>query len=138
MRLSPALVFWAVPGAGANRNFEDEDDDENEDDEDEDEKGNEDEDRELMEADNTNQALEILLSPPRRINLIGVAGSGMSGIAGLLLELGHIVSGSDRVSSVETRRLENLGLTFHLPQTPETVHGADLVIYSSAIKQGNP
>src|SRR6201982_3715813 len=91
-----------------------------------------------MEADNTKQALEILLNPPRKINLIGVAGSGMSGIAGLLLELGHIVSGSDRVSSVETRRLENLGLTFHLPQTPETVHGVDLVIYSSAIKEANP
>ena len=91
-----------------------------------------------METDSTKQALEILLNPPHKINLIGVAGSGMSGIAGLLLELGHVVSGSDRVSSVETRRLENLGLTFHLPQTPETVHGADLVIYSSAIKEGNP
>jgi UDP-N-acetylmuramate--alanine ligase len=91
-----------------------------------------------MENDATNQALEILLNPPRKINLIGVAGSGMSGIAGLLLELGHNVSGSDRVSTVETRRLESLGLTFHLPQTPETVHGADLVIYSSAIKEGNP
>jgi UDP-N-acetylmuramate--alanine ligase len=91
-----------------------------------------------MEADNTKQALEILLNPPRKINLIGVAGSGMSGIAGLLLEIGHMVSGSDRVSSVETRRLENLGLTFRLPQTPETVLGADLVIYSSAIKEGNP
>jgi len=85
-----------------------------------------------------NAALAILLDPPRKINLIGVAGSGMSGIAGLLLALGHTVSGSDRVSSVETRRLEGLGLTFHLPQTPETVHGADLVIFSSAIKEGNP
>jgi UDP-N-acetylmuramate--alanine ligase len=91
-----------------------------------------------MNLDNENNALEILLDPPRKINLIGVAGSGMSGIAGLLLDLGHIVSGSDRVSSVETHRLENLGLTFHLPQTPETVHGAELVIYSSAIKAGNP
>jgi UDP-N-acetylmuramate--alanine ligase len=91
-----------------------------------------------MENDASNLALEILLNPPRKINLIGVAGSGMSGIAGLLLELGHRVSGSDRVSTVETRRLESLGLTFHLPQTPETVHGADLVIYSSAIKEGNP
>jgi len=37
----------------------------------------------------------------RRIHLIGVAGSGMSGIAALLLELGHHVSGSDYVSTVE-------------------------------------
>jgi UDP-N-acetylmuramate--alanine ligase len=80
----------------------------------------------------------LLLSPPKRIHLIGVAGSGMSGIAGLVLALGHEVSGSDRVSSLETRRLEAAGLKFHLPQTAKTVHGAELVIYSSAIRAGNP
>jgi UDP-N-acetylmuramate--alanine ligase len=81
---------------------------------------------------------QLLLSPPRRIHLIGVAGSGMSGIAGLVLALGHEVSGSDRVSSLETRRLEAAGLKFHLPQTAETVHEAELVIHSSAIRAGNP
>jgi UDP-N-acetylmuramate--L-alanine ligase/UDP-N-acetylenolpyruvoylglucosamine reductase len=81
---------------------------------------------------------ELLQRPPLKINLIGVAGSGMSGIAGLLLNLGHTVSGSDRVSSLETRRLESIGLKFDLPQTAETVHGADLVVYSSAVKSGNP
>ena len=81
---------------------------------------------------------QLLLSPPRRIHLIGVAGSGMSGIAGLALALGHEVSGSDRVSSLETRRLEAAGLKFHLPQTAETVHEAELVIHSSAIRAGNP
>ena len=53
---------------------------------------------------------EFLLKNPKRIHLIGVAGSGMSGIAGLLLALGHRVSGCDRVSTLETRRLETLGL----------------------------
>jgi UDP-N-acetylmuramate--L-alanine ligase/UDP-N-acetylenolpyruvoylglucosamine reductase len=81
---------------------------------------------------------QLLLSPPKRIHLIGVAGSGMSGIAGLVLALGHQVSGSDRVSSMETRRLEAAGLKFHLPQTADTVHGAELVIHSSAIRAGNP
>jgi UDP-N-acetylmuramate--L-alanine ligase/UDP-N-acetylenolpyruvoylglucosamine reductase len=81
---------------------------------------------------------ELLLDGPKRIHLIGVAGSGMSGIAGLLLSLGHRVSGCDRVSTLETRRLETLGLKFHLPQTADTVQGAELVIYSSAIKPGNP
>jgi UDP-N-acetylmuramate--L-alanine ligase/UDP-N-acetylenolpyruvoylglucosamine reductase len=81
---------------------------------------------------------QLLLSSPRRIHLIGVAGSGMSGIAGLALALGHEVSGSDRVSSLETRRLEAAGLKFYLPQTAETVHGAELVIHSSAIRAGNP
>ena len=51
---------------------------------------------------------EFLLIHPKRIHLIGVAGSGMSGIAGLLLALGHRVSGCDRVSTLETRRLETL------------------------------
>ena len=80
----------------------------------------------------------FFLEGPKRIHLIGVAGSGMSGIAGLLLALGHRVSGCDRVSSLETRRLETLGLRFYLPQTEETVRGAELVIYSSAIRAGNP
>src|SRR5215469_2509824 len=80
----------------------------------------------------------FLLEGPKRIHLIGVAGSGMSGIAGLLLALGHPVSGCDRVSSLETRRLETLGLRFFLPQTEETVRGAELVIFSSAIRTENP
>jgi UDP-N-acetylmuramate--alanine ligase len=81
---------------------------------------------------------EVLFTDQKRIHLIGVAGSGMSGIAGLLLALGHRVSGCDRVSSLETRRLETLGLKFYLPQTEETVRGADLIVYSSAIRTGNP
>ncbi len=91
-----------------------------------------------MTTDGTTSATKLLLGVPRRVHLIGVAGSGMSGIAGLLLELGHQVSGSDRVSTLETRRLEQMGLTFHLPQTAETVRGAEVVIYSSAIRPGNP
>jgi len=81
---------------------------------------------------------KFLLDAPKRIHLIGVAGSGMSGIAGLLIALGHRVSGCDRVSTLETRRLEMLGLKFFLPQTKETVWGAELVVFSSAIRSGNP
>jgi UDP-N-acetylmuramate--L-alanine ligase/UDP-N-acetylenolpyruvoylglucosamine reductase len=91
-----------------------------------------------MMSDLPKKLAEFLLSNPKRIHLIGVAGSGMSGIAGLLLALGHRVSGCDRVSSIETRRLETLGLKFYLPQTEETVRGAELIIYSSAIRRGNP
>jgi UDP-N-acetylmuramate--alanine ligase len=81
---------------------------------------------------------EFLLKSPKRIHLIGVSGSGMSGIAGLLLALGHRVSGCDRVSTLETRRLETLGLKLYLPQTEETVRGSELIVYSSAIRAGNP
>ncbi len=72
------------------------------------------------------------------VHLIGVAGSGMSGLAGLLLALGHRVSGSDRVDTAEVRRLQGEGLVFHCPHSAEMVHDAEIVIYSSAVKAGNP
>ena len=74
---------------------------------------------------------------PVRVHLIGVAGSGMSGLASLLLGLGHHVSGSDKVTSRETERLEKAGLRFSSPHSAEAVVGTDVVIYSSAIKPGN-
>ena len=73
-----------------------------------------------------------------RIHLIGVAGSGMSGLAGLLIELGHAVSGSDKVTSTETERLQRLGLRFHDQHRPEHADAANLVVFSSAIKGDNP
>ncbi|BCU77759.1 UDP-N-acetylmuramate--L-alanine ligase [Luteolibacter sp. LG18] len=75
---------------------------------------------------------------PLNIHLIGVAGSGMSGLALLLLGMGHKVSGSDRVTSDETERMQTLGLQFSCPHTAESVHGADIVVYSSAIRPENP
>ena len=72
----------------------------------------------------------------KRIHLIGVAGSGMSGIASLLLDLGYQVSGSDRSTTVETERLQAAGLGFFCPHTAESVAGAGVIVYSSAIKPG--
>ena len=73
-----------------------------------------------------------------RIHLVGVAGSGMSGIAALLIELGHTVSGSDKVSTMETDRLQRLGLRFREQHRPEEADTADLIVFSSAIKSDNP
>ena len=73
-----------------------------------------------------------------RVHLIGVAGSGMSGIAGLLLQLGHDVSGSDKLDSQETERLQRLGLKFYRQHRAEDARDAELIIYSSAIKPENP
>ncbi len=81
---------------------------------------------------------EELTGPPARVHLIGVAGSGMSGIAALALALGHRVSGSDKVNTVEVERLRKKGLEFQSPHQAGEIDGADLVIYSSAIKPGNP
>lgn len=76
-------------------------------------------------------------SHPRRVHLIGVAGSGMSGLAGLLLAVGHRVSGSDKVTSAETERLQGEGLVFSCPHSAEAVREAEVVIHSSAIRAGN-
>ena len=81
----------------------------------------------------------FLLGPTsRRIHLIGVAGSGMSGIAALLLALGHRVSGSDKVDTQEVERLRRKGLDFDSPNGTHMIGDAELVIFSSAIHAGNP
>ncbi len=77
-------------------------------------------------------------SQPLHIHLIGVAGSGMSGLALLLLGMGHKVSGSDRVTTAETERMQGVGLNFSSPHSAAAVKGADMVVYSSAIKADNP
>ena len=81
---------------------------------------------------------KLLTHERHRIHLIGVAGSGMSGIAALLLELGHNVSGSDKVSTLETDRLQRLGLRFREQHRAEDAADADLIVFSSAIKIDNP
>src|SRR5919198_6603125 len=80
----------------------------------------------------------FLTTEQHRIHLVGVAGSGMSGLAGLLIELGHAVSGSDKVATTETERLQRLGLRFHEQHLAEHAGAAELVVFSSAIKQDNP
>src|SRR5438094_827551 len=81
---------------------------------------------------------KLLTREHHKIHLIGVAGSGMSGIAALLLELGHEVSGSDKTSTVETDRLRRLGLRFHQNHHADDASDADLIVFSSAIAIDNP
>jgi UDP-N-acetylmuramate--alanine ligase len=73
-----------------------------------------------------------------RIHLIGIGGTGLSAIARLLLEMGHTVSGSDRVESILTRDLQSAGATIYFGHTPGNIAGADLVVRSSAIPDENP
>jgi UDP-N-acetylmuramate--alanine ligase len=72
------------------------------------------------------------------IHFVGIGGIGMSGIAELLLNLGHQVSGSDIQESEITRRLETLGATISYSHQPQQVAGADAVVVSSAIDSDNP
>src|SRR5881396_2901795 len=80
----------------------------------------------------------FLTQEHHRIHLVGVAGSGMSGLAALLTELGHTVSGSDKANTTETDRLQRLGLRFYEQHRPEHACTAELVVFSSAIKSDNP
>src|SRR5438552_15247324 len=81
---------------------------------------------------------KFLTRERHNVHLIGVAGSGMSGIAGLLLQLGHQVSGSDKLDSLETDRLQRLGLKFYQQHLAADARDDELVIYATAIKSDNP
>ena len=81
---------------------------------------------------------KFLTRERHRIHLIGVAGSGMSGMAALLLELGHQVSGSDRWGPWKPIASQRLGLRFHATHVAADAGDAELIIYSSAIKADNP
>jgi UDP-N-acetylmuramate--alanine ligase len=77
----------------------------------------------------------------RRINTIhfvGIGGSGMGGIAEVLLNLGYSVQGSDLKENAITRRLAELGARVILGHSSEHVRGADVVVVSSAVPADNP
>ena len=72
------------------------------------------------------------------IHFVGIGGIGMSGIAELLLNLGHRVSGSDVQETDLTRRLKTLGAEIYYSHQPQHVAGAEVVVVSSAIDSDNP
>jgi UDP-N-acetylmuramate--alanine ligase len=74
----------------------------------------------------------------RRIHFVGIGGSGMSGIAEVLLNQGYQVSGSDLAENAATRRLARLGVKLQLRHLPENVQGADAVVVSTAVQPDNP
>ena len=73
----------------------------------------------------------------KRIHFVGIGGSGMSGIAEVLLNLGYQVTGSDLAENAATRRLAGLGATVHLGHAPEHVAKTDVVVVSTAVGNNN-
>jgi UDP-N-acetylmuramate--alanine ligase len=73
-----------------------------------------------------------------RIHFVGVGGSGMGGIAEVLLNLGYEVQGSDLRSGAVVRRLESLGARVVLGHAASNLEGADVVVVSSAVPADNP
>jgi UDP-N-acetylmuramate--alanine ligase len=74
----------------------------------------------------------------QHVHLVGVGGSGMSGIAEVLVNLGFRVSGSDLKRSEVIERLERLGVKFYEGHAPEHVGDAQVVVRSSAVRDDNP
>ena len=74
----------------------------------------------------------------QQIHFVGIGGIGMSGIAEVLLNLGYRVSGSDLKSSAVTQRLAGLGAAVFEGHRAENIHGAEVVVTSSAIAGENP
>lgn len=72
-----------------------------------------------------------------RIHLVGIGGAGLSAIARILIALGHWVSGSDRARAPVLEELVRLGARIHVGHRPENVHGAELVLASSAVPDDN-
>ena len=72
------------------------------------------------------------------IHFIGVGGIGMSGIAQLLVQRGHQISGSDLSSNGNTERLEKKGVRVILGHDPSSLDGKDVIVISTDIKEDNP
>jgi len=72
------------------------------------------------------------------VHFVGIGGSGMSGIAEVMLSLGYAVQGSDLQASKQTRRLEKQGATIFIGHAAENIRDADAVVVSSAVDETNP
>ncbi len=72
------------------------------------------------------------------VHFIGIGGIGMSGIAEVLVNLGHTVQGSDQTDSANVKRLRDKGVKIAIGHSPESLAGARVVVISSAIKPDNP
>ena len=74
----------------------------------------------------------------QRIHLVGIGGSGMGGIAEVLLNLGYEVQGSDLKGNAVTERLARLGAKIFIGHSAEHLGDSDVVVVSSAVNRANP
>lgn len=81
---------------------------------------------------------DALLEGIKRIHMIGIGGSGMCPLAEILHTKGYILTGSDNNEGDTLNRIKALGIKVTMGHLPESVHGAELVVYSAAISEDNP
>ena len=74
----------------------------------------------------------------RHIHFVGIGGSGMSGIAEVLIDLGYVVTGSDLRESATTKHLRDVGATVMIGHDEKNIRGAQVVVASTAVSAFNP
>jgi len=74
----------------------------------------------------------------KHLHFVGIGGSGMNGIAEVLLNLGFQVSGSDIAANAATKRLKKLGALVYLGHAEQNLTNADAVVVSTAVNDDNP
>ena len=74
----------------------------------------------------------------KRIHMIGIGGSSMSGLARMLFEKGYAITGSDRLETYATKSLRQMGIPVAIGHSEVNVRDADLIIYTIAIAPDNP
>ena len=74
----------------------------------------------------------------KHLHFVGIGGSGMSGIAEVLQNLGYTISGSDLSSNAASQRLASLGVQIMLGHDANNIEGADAIVTSTAVKSDNP
>ena len=79
-----------------------------------------------------------ILSKVRKIHFVGIGGSGMCPIAEILLHHGYELTGSDISESDTLERIRSYGIPVFMGQRAENVDGAELVVYTAAVKPENP
>ncbi len=74
----------------------------------------------------------------KKLHFVGIGGSGMCGIAEVLINMGYDITGSDLKKTDITERLEELGAVVYYGHSPTNIGDADVVVISSAIRGDNP
>ncbi len=74
----------------------------------------------------------------KRIHCLGIGGIGLSAVAEILADNGHIVTGTDINPSSVTRHLESIGIKVFPSHEPENVENVDAIVYSAAVSDENP
>lgn len=81
---------------------------------------------------------ENILEHVKRVHFIGIGGSGMSALAGILHREGFSLTGSDNNESDTLAQIRKLGIPVQMGHRPENIGDAEMVVYTAAVHEDNP